>query len=206
MLQKQHSYLKCCLEETMKNTNSENRKVKYTKRVIRESLYELLKIKAINKITVKELTELADINRSTFYAYYETMQDLIEEIEIENAHKIIESIHIETYPNDLFKEKALNDFLNIVCDNEEISFWFLDENVTGIGRKMVHDYTESKFSILWTQNNRINSTEAYFFFEYIYQGCIAMLIRWYNNKDKINKEKLKKIFYKIADNSLSLVH
>ena len=184
----------------------ENRKVLYTKRVIRESLEELLKSKPIQKITVKELTELADINRSTFYAYYETIQNLIEEIEIENAKKNIASIHIESYEKESFKENALNDFINVICENAETCYWFLDANVTGVGRKMVHDYTENQFLKLWTNNNKINKTEAYFFFEYIYQGAIAMLARWYQNQNTVTKDDLKKYFYKIVDHTLMIVH
>jgi AcrR family transcriptional regulator len=39
--------------------------------------------KKINKITVKELTELADVNRATFYLYYKDVFDMVEKIETE---------------------------------------------------------------------------------------------------------------------------
>ena len=47
-----------------------DRSVEYTKMVIQNSFTRLLKEKPINKITVKEICELADINRSTFYKYH----------------------------------------------------------------------------------------------------------------------------------------
>ena len=59
----------------------ENRKVKYTKMVIRESLFKLLKTKQLNQITVKELCRLADINRGTFYSHYTDLFDLVEKLE-----------------------------------------------------------------------------------------------------------------------------
>lgn len=46
-----------------------NRKIQITKRCIREALFECLKEKDINKITISSLCEKADINRSTFYKY-----------------------------------------------------------------------------------------------------------------------------------------
>ena len=54
----------------------DDRRTQYSKRVIKESLFQLMQEKPINKITVKELCERADVNRSTFYAYYTDIYDL----------------------------------------------------------------------------------------------------------------------------------
>lgn len=54
----------------------EDRRAQYSKRVIREALYELMQKKPLNKITVTEICALADVNRSTFYAYYTDIFDL----------------------------------------------------------------------------------------------------------------------------------
>src|SRR5699024_5578943 len=47
-----------------------DRRKQYTRKVLKESLIELLKNKPIATISVKALCEKADINRSTFYAHY----------------------------------------------------------------------------------------------------------------------------------------
>ena len=59
----------------------ENRKTKYTRTVIKDSFFELLKDKPFGRITVKEITEHADINRATFYAHYRDCNDLMREVE-----------------------------------------------------------------------------------------------------------------------------
>lgn len=46
-----------------------DRRKKYTRMVLKESLMELLKNKPISNITIKEICEEADINRSTFYSH-----------------------------------------------------------------------------------------------------------------------------------------
>lgn len=58
----------------------QDRRVQYTKRALKESLMELLHEKAIEKITVKELCERADVNRSTFYVYYGSPKELLDSI------------------------------------------------------------------------------------------------------------------------------
>jgi AcrR family transcriptional regulator len=49
--------------------------------VLQDSLIELLEEKAISKITVKELCEKADINRTTFYTHYANPGELLATIE-----------------------------------------------------------------------------------------------------------------------------
>ena len=55
-------------------------RVKYTKMIIEKSFVELLKVKQLNKITVKELCDLSEINRSTFYKYYDDIFDLFDKM------------------------------------------------------------------------------------------------------------------------------
>ncbi len=58
----------------------QDRRVQYTKKALRESLLSLLQEKPLEKIGVTELCERADINRSTFYVYYGSPQELLNTI------------------------------------------------------------------------------------------------------------------------------
>ena len=59
----------------------ENQRVRITKRLLKEKLEELLMLKPINRITVKDLCQEAGINRSTFYQHYSDQYELLGEIE-----------------------------------------------------------------------------------------------------------------------------
>lgn len=63
--------------------NANDRRVKRTKKALRESLIKLLDEKSVNQITVTELTELADVNRATFYFYYSDIIDMLQQIQDE---------------------------------------------------------------------------------------------------------------------------
>ena len=58
-------------------------RVKYTRMVLKKALLELMQHKPVNKITVKEICERAELNRATFYAHYSDCFDLLESIEEE---------------------------------------------------------------------------------------------------------------------------
>lgn len=56
-------------------------RVRYTRKVIRDTLLSLLREKSMKQITVTELCRLAEINRATFYKHYLDVYDLLEQIE-----------------------------------------------------------------------------------------------------------------------------
>ena len=47
-----------------------DRRTKYTKKIIKDTLIKLLSEKEIKKVTVSEICAIADVNRATFYRYY----------------------------------------------------------------------------------------------------------------------------------------
>ena len=70
-----------------------------TRRSIKEAFMELIMMKPVNKITVTELAERAEISKGTFYLHYLDIYDLYNRLVEEVANKIAESFN--PYP-DLF--------------------------------------------------------------------------------------------------------
>ena len=60
-----------------------DRRTKYTKTVIRQALFDLLQEKPIKDITVREIADMVDINRGTFYLHYKDVYDMLEQVEAE---------------------------------------------------------------------------------------------------------------------------
>ena len=67
----------------------EYRSARRSRRFIRQSFMELLKEKKLEKITVTDIVNRADINRSTFYAHYADVRALMEEIQQEVVERSI---------------------------------------------------------------------------------------------------------------------
>lgn len=61
----------------------EDRRLRRTRERLRESLLELLGEKDIRAVTVKELTDRADVNRGTFYSHYQDIYDMLDQLEAE---------------------------------------------------------------------------------------------------------------------------
>lgn len=59
----------------------ENQRIRLSKTLLKNALIDLLHDKTIEKITIYELCEKAQINRTTFYKYYGSQYNLLDDIE-----------------------------------------------------------------------------------------------------------------------------
>lgn len=65
-----------------------------TRRAISNAFLELRSHKPLERITIKELTELAEISKATFYLHYKDIYDLSEQMQNEIIDKILDGIKI----------------------------------------------------------------------------------------------------------------
>ena len=66
-----------------------DRRVRKTKSQLRQALMQLMTEKPFKSISVRELSERADINRGTFYIHYRDVSDLLQHLEDEMAERLI---------------------------------------------------------------------------------------------------------------------
>ena len=79
-------------------------RVKKTKSAIINSFLELRSKKPLERITVKELSDLAQINKATFYLHYKDIYDLSESLENELLDNVLGSIR---HPNAVLAEPKI---------------------------------------------------------------------------------------------------
>ena len=131
------------------NEKSENRRVKYTKMVLKNSLLKLMKDEPINKITVTDICKMADINRGTFYIHYLDAYDLLEKIENElyiNINNAVEKL----IKNNENSKIILKELFDIILENKELcKILFSDNGDKGFLKKII-TLTHSKVVNEWT--------------------------------------------------------
>lgn len=67
----------------------ESPKVMETKERIKDAFFELYKDQKIEKISIKEITDKAQLNRGTFYVYYKDIYDLLDQAEDEIIQELL---------------------------------------------------------------------------------------------------------------------
>ncbi|RIN07979.1 TetR family transcriptional regulator, partial [Staphylococcus shinii] len=70
----------------------EDRRVRKTKKAIKQAFIKLLAEKELERITIQDITTLADINRGTFYLHYEDKYILLSDLEDEFIDDLAEEI------------------------------------------------------------------------------------------------------------------
>ncbi|QOX64763.1 TetR/AcrR family transcriptional regulator [Anoxybacterium hadale] len=72
--------------------NYDSQRVAETKDRIKEAFFDLYETKKIEKISIKEITDRANLNRGTFYIYYKDIYDLLEKAEDEFLEELVDKI------------------------------------------------------------------------------------------------------------------
>ena len=160
--------------------NDNDSRVKRTKKLIRKGLAELAKEKSINKITVKELTDLIEINRGTFYLHYKDIFDLVESIEnslYDEFNEIIKTVNPKTIletPIDIlekfcvFISEIADAFVMLIGENGDANF------VYRIGTVM-NDAVFELFSSIYPE---MDSERYSFTYEYCKYGSVGLIRCW----------------------------
>lgn len=97
-------------------------RIERTRQSIKNAFFELRKQKPLEKISVKELAELAYINKATFYTHYHDIFDLADQLENEFFDSVLENVHymniimnpalsVQALTRELSSQRAISDIL-----------------------------------------------------------------------------------------------
>ena len=168
-----------------------DRRVRKTKKQLQDGFIELRKTKSTKDITIKELCELKDLNRGTFYLHYKDIYDLSEQLEDEmllsfeeilNAHSTDELSGPEPLICDLFKLiKENGDFCaSLLSDTGQIAFF-------NKLKAVIRDTCFKHWVILFN-SNKVDKFN--YFYDFILYGCIGIVESWLHNGFKESPEEM----------------
>ena len=175
----------------------EDRRVRRTKKLLTQALTQLLQEKQINEITVKELTDLADMNRGTFYLYYKDMFDMLEKIEdgMFEALDAIVSLHEHDDVSQQTKPILL-DLFRFIQDNQEMCRVLLSPHGDMNFLHRLNEVVREKCLKAWP-NLRKEKGEADFDYHYSFVvfGCAGIIRAWVNRNCSESAEKMAEMAY-----------
>ena len=146
----------------VKPEKKEDRRVRRTKKLLTHGLIQLMKEKQVQDITVRELADLVDVNRGTFYLYYRDIFDMLDSIEQElfnqvnqliAAHKG-ETVLTHTLP-------VLKELFHLVEENKELCQVLLGQNGDMKFLKKLSDVVQEAFRREWLMMKKDEVTFDY---------------------------------------------
>ncbi len=178
-----------------------DRRVKYTKSVIYDTFLNLLREKDINDITVTEVCKLADINRATFYRYYDDCFDLLRKIENDFMEELTNSEPMKKLPNEsvydftygILKIFENNKKLITILFNTNNNIYFLNEVLEECYFKCV-----DKWSNLFNIDKNIVEYQTVF----IFNGALGIINYWIKNEFSDDTSFIAKMIEKTTINGI----
>jgi AcrR family transcriptional regulator len=183
----------------MKNNKPQtSRKTRYTKMVLRDSLTELMKEKSILGITIKDICELADLSRSTFYAHYKDQYDLLQQIQEEtigNIEKLLEKYNDDDSRSGIIR--MLEELLRYIADNGESIQVLLSENGDINFQKKIFGFTRRKQVMKYFAGKFDKKTQEYASI-FTVNGSIGLIQQWLKNKMDVPVSDMAKLIFKMT--------
>lgn len=188
----------------------QDRRIRKTKKILRDTLIELMHEKKLEKITVKDLTERADLNRGTFYLHYSDIYDLLEKSEtkaLKEIDKMLSKINPKEFAKYNFANKPYPPLV-------ELFEWFKD-NIS-FGKVLMGGYGNISFlekisivaksKLCIKQNESENNTVLNNYFDtYIVFGFLGIIKQWFDNDASTPPEEMATIFLKICIKELKIL-
>lgn len=168
-----------------------DRRVRRTKTLLLQSLIKLMSEKDIKDISVKELSDLADINRGTFYLHYNDVYDMLNQIEedlFQEFNGILE--------RDLAADSSLPVFYVPLLD----IFIFLN-NHRDLSRVLIGPHGDLSFinrlkelvkeRLRMLMDTTEHSMEHFeYFYSFMVSGCIGVIECWLNQDTPVSPEDI----------------
>ncbi|MDE5576903.1 MAG: TetR/AcrR family transcriptional regulator [Oscillospiraceae bacterium] len=172
----------------------EDLRTKRTKALIRKAFEEMICEMDYEQMTVKELTERAMINRKTFYLHYNSLDDLLLEMQNEMAQSFIKRTQGLERPRDI--DKITREFFlsqnelgklgeRITCSG---SYHYISRRITADIMSQTWKEGDSGFSDPYLQN---------IIMTYISQSTLAIYKQWVADKKKIPLDDIIDIAVKL---------
>lgn len=174
-----------------------DRRVKYTKMVLRESLLELLQEKPINRISVTELCLNADVNRGTFYAHYSEPSDLLRQIE-EELFEEIRTCFEDTADKSL--DETNENLMQILSRNREMCRVVLSQNASSCFVHRFHEMGSEYFARRWNCKIEKLNIPGEYLYHFIATGNIEMIRMWIMNDDGASHQEIARILTELTRN------
>ncbi|MEB7720083.1 TetR/AcrR family transcriptional regulator [Staphylococcus xylosus] len=187
----------------------EDRRVRKTKNAIKQAFIKLLAEKELERITIQDITTLADVNRGTFYLHYEDkyilLSDLEDEIlasladEIGTSKLVMQDSNLEDFAKNFSKKILKNIILHI---QKDIDFYLV---IFKLDRK---SQLEDKISELMYANmvkiisnkQKISGIPIDYFHSYFSGATISFIKHWVQDNNRMEPNIVADHLFKIIFN------
>lgn len=122
---------------------TQDRRVQRTRRLLRGALVELVKEKGYDAVTIQDITERANLGRTTFYLHYQSKEELL----FDHHAQLADHFHISIFNRDQLMGDApqpeMIAFLNLLANNRPMYLALRSAKESALLLRGIHDQIAS---------------------------------------------------------------
>ena len=164
-------------------------RVRFTKAMLHEAILKILETKPIDKITIKEICEEAEINRGTFYLHYNTPRAILKEIENEFIEDNL--AFFSPYMHEGHEMSHLEELFGCILKNGRICRILMGKNgdpqMLESLRVMMKDSVVDDWQKEFPDFDR---EKLAYVFDFVFSGAMTLILDWLGGETPIHAEDL----------------
>lgn len=181
-----------------------NQRFRETELRMESAMLDIMKTTDFEKITVKKICEKAKVNRSTFYAHFIDIYDMLNKMEVELRSEMLNSYSPDNKQEyEIFSEESFILFFKHIKKHK----YFYRINLQTRKNFPLEQGYEQLWSIiepLCKQAGITSDEEIMYYFVYFQAGFTMILKRWVDTDCKEDEIQLAKIIENCIPNVLSM--
>lgn len=184
-----------------------DKRVLRTKNAIRKAFNQLVQTKEMSDISVSELTQVANITRSTFYMYYDSVSAVRDQIENEIFAYIDKVMSEQDWVECMVNPYPLLSTIGMeITKYDEYNRYILCSNNSGRLLDKVNGRVVSAF-IKYTEAKQldIDASRAKYVAAFVSAGIAECFKIWYNHKSSLSLEELCRRLSEIVTKGLEFL-
>ena len=157
------------------NEKGTDRRVRRTQRQLRLALAQLMRQKPVQKITVRELADLVDINRATFYAHYADPYALLHEIEESLIHDVQQYLTENAETDDV---AMLSKIFQYIRANADMCSVLLSDYSDTYFQRLLRELVEHALGLKLRGGSAFSEEDSAFVLTFVLTGCVGIIRQW----------------------------
>lgn len=172
-----------------------NRRTQMTKMLLKEALIELMEEMPFRKISIKDICERADLNRTTFYLHYTDQETLLRDIERNVQERTI--THLKNVSPTADAEGLIEVFLRYVHENDKVFRLLLCNEESASFRQ---SFVQNTLREIRPNLPDYGSDESEkYILTFLMQGSAHIIITWINANYDMKEGQLAHLIYALCD-------
>ena len=170
-----------------------DKRVIKTKKAIIDSMLELILQYDFNKITVKMITDKANIGRKTFYLHYGCIEDVITDYRASISQQLEQSINknFSNTKNDI--HNIFMDITNVVSNNIEFYQRIAKNDTYFFMRNMFEQILEEAINKIYFRSYKTDSTNVSYYSSFYAAGITRLFFDYLKGSINISIDEVRNI-------------